>query len=272
MRIGIVAPSCGASREVAARVTAFAAERFPGAELVWHPQCFLRHGHFAGPDDARAAAFVEAANDPALDAVWFARGGYGSVRIVERAMAGLGGAARGKRYMGYSDGGTLLAALYAAGTGRPAWGPMPHDIARVGGEAAVARALGWLIGEEAQALEPSIAPGTPYAAFNLVILAHLLGTPWLPDLSGHVLMLEEVSEPMYRIDRAFAQLAHSPAFRRVAGVRLGRVSGVVANDPEFEGDEEAVARHWCGVAGVPFLGRADIGHDAANKVVPFGPC
>ena len=58
MRIGIVAPSCGASREVAARVTAFAAERFPGAELVWHPQCFLRHGHFAGPDDARPAAFA----------------------------------------------------------------------------------------------------------------------------------------------------------------------------------------------------------------------
>jgi muramoyltetrapeptide carboxypeptidase len=57
----------------------------------------------------------------------------------------------------------------------------------------------------------------------------------------------------------------------VAGIRLGRVSDVPPNDPAFGEDEEQVARLWCRKAGIAFLGRADIGHDSANKVVPFGP-
>ena len=72
------------------------------------------------------------------------------------------------------------------------------------------------------------------------------------------------------IDRALFHLAASPAIRRVAGIRLGRVSDVLPNDPDFGEDEETVARHWCERYGIPYLGRADIGHDLANKVVPFG--
>jgi muramoyltetrapeptide carboxypeptidase len=71
-RIGIVGPGRAIDRGIADRVSALAGG---SAELVFHPQCFLREGHFAGPDAARAAAFSEFANDPALDAVWFARGG-----------------------------------------------------------------------------------------------------------------------------------------------------------------------------------------------------
>ena len=66
MRIGVVAPSSRFSAEAAERVRALAAAEFPDAEIVFHPQCFLTHNHFAGPDAARADALVEFANDPAL--------------------------------------------------------------------------------------------------------------------------------------------------------------------------------------------------------------
>jgi muramoyltetrapeptide carboxypeptidase len=258
MRIAVVAPSCRIGRDVVERVDALAAGR---AELVWHPQCFLSDGHFAGPDDARAAALIEVANDPALDAVWFARGGYGAVRIVDAVLDVLGPAAGSKKYLGYSDAGTLLGALYAAGIGTVAHGPMPADVRRDGGEAAIVRALDWLVDGVAE--EPGIA-------FNIVILAHLIGTRHLPDLTGHVLMLEEVDEHLYRIDRDLAQIVQHLSVRGVAGILLGRVSKVPENDPDFGATPEEVVRHWCKRAGIPFLGHADIGHDADNKVVPFG--
>jgi muramoyltetrapeptide carboxypeptidase len=108
------------------------------------------------------------------------------------------------------------------------------------------------------------------AAFNLTILSHLIGTPFEPHLADHILMLEEVSEPMYAIDRALFHVTSSPNMRKVAGLKLGRVSEVPPNDPPFGQDEEQVIRHWCEVSGIPYLGRADIGHDVENKIVPFG--
>ena len=115
MRIGVVAPSGPLAVEDADRVVALAESCVPEVELRVHPQCFLTHNHFAGPDAVRADAFVEFANDPDLDAIWFARGGYGACRIAENVIARLGDAARGKTYLGYSDAGFLLAGLYRRG-------------------------------------------------------------------------------------------------------------------------------------------------------------
>ena len=111
MRIGIVAPSCRLEEVVADQLPVLLRNALgPDApELVIHPQCFLSEGHFAGPDAARADAFVEMANDPSIDAIWFARGGYGANRIAEDVLARLTSAAADKRYLGYSDGGFLLA-------------------------------------------------------------------------------------------------------------------------------------------------------------------
>ena len=83
-------------------------------------------------------------------------------------------------------------------------------------------------------------------------------------------MLEEVSEYMYRIDRSLFHITSNPQIRRIAGLRLGRCSAIPDNDPDFGMTEDGVARYWCDRAGIPWLGRADIGHDADNKVVPFG--
>lgn len=270
MRIGIVAPSTPIGADVVDAVTALAASHHPGVELVFHPQCLLSHGHFAGTDAERAEAFLEVANDPRFDALWFARGGYGSCRIAEWVLADLNAAAREKTYVGYSDAAFVLAGLYRAGFPRVVHGPMPADIRRSGGAAAVLRALAWLESGAVDSLEPNVSGETRSAAFNITVLSQLLGTPLEPDLTHHVLMLEEVSEHSYRTDRALFHITGNPALRRVAGIRLGRCSLVPDNDPPFGLTEEEVARYWCERSGIPFLGAANIGHDADNRIVPFG--
>ena len=265
IRIAICAPSRSITANDADRVSAIATE-FPGLELQFHPQCFLEQGHFAGTDAQRQAALSECANDPAFDAVWFARGGYGAARVASAAIAQLGPAAARKTYLGYSDGGTLLGGLYANQIGHQVHAPMPADIRREGGAAAVRRTLGWLAGER-DGLEGGLDQ-RPAAAFNLMTLAMLCGTPLMPDLTGHVVLLEEVSEYDYAVDRLFFHLtAHLVG---TAGLRLGRVSQVPENEVPFGHDAAAIAQHWCAVHAIPYLGRADIGHDIDNKIVPFG--
>ena len=269
-RIGLCAPGTRMSQDVSQRAHGLA-ESLHGqrVELHFHRQCFRQAGHFAGDDHERIEALVELANDPGLDAVWFARGGYGACRVAEYAIPRMNEAARAKAWLGYSDAGFLLAGLHKAGFARVAHGPMPVDLVRDDGEEAFARGLGWLMGGEASALEPSLKPGQKAMAFNLTILSQLLGTPLEPDFSGRVLMLEDVGEYMYRIDRYFYHVTSNAAVRRCAGIRLGRCSAVPKNDPDFVLTEEEVARFWCERSGIPYLGRADIGHDSQNKVVPF---
>jgi muramoyltetrapeptide carboxypeptidase len=271
-RIAVVAPASRLSSEAPDRVRALAATLYPDQtpEIFFHPQCLAQSGHFAGNDVARAEAFVEVANDKRYDAVWFARGGYGSGRLAEVVLPRLSDAASRKVYLGYSDGGALLAALYGAGFRGAAHGPMPQDVLRDGGEAAIARALAWLVDRDPGALEPSLDGSHKAAAFNIAILSSIVGTPLQPELSGHVLMLEEVSEPMYRIDRDLGHITANPEIRRVAGLKLGRCSAIPDNDPDFGMTEDEVARYWCGRSGIAWLGRADIGHDVDNKVVPYG--
>jgi muramoyltetrapeptide carboxypeptidase len=272
VRIAIVAPGSRLEPAVADAVRHLAQALYPTQppDLHFAPQCFLSSGHFAGDDETRARAFIEAANDARFDALWFARGGYGACRVAEQLLPHLTDAARRKTYLGYSDAGFLLAGLYKAGFTRLAHGPMPADIGRAGGEQAVKRALRFLVDGAADTLEATVAPPTPTAAFNITVLSHLVGTPLQPDLAGHVVMLEEVAEAMYRIDRALFQITASGALRGAAGIRLGRCSAIPANTPDFEKTEEEVARYWCDRAGIAYLGRADIGHDSDNKIVPFG--
>jgi len=262
----VVAPSCPLKREAAEAVQAIVAER-GDCELVIHPQCFLSDGHFAGPDAARLAALRDVMADRSVDRIWFARGGYGSNRIADAALADLPGGALDKVYMGYSDAGFLLAGLHKAG-GEVAWGPMPQDALRDGGDAAIGRALDWLVAKDPSALESDAEP--PAMAFNLTVLSNLLGTPLEPDFTGVDLMIEDVSEHLYATDRTMFHVTASANVRRVARLRLGRVRDILPNDPDFGTDEVAIVTDWCARAGIPFGGRADVGHDAQNRVVPFG--
>jgi muramoyltetrapeptide carboxypeptidase len=206
--------------------------------------------------------------DESVDAIWFARGGYGSNRIAEAAIRDLPAAARSKIYLGYSDAGFLLAAFYKEGL-NVAHGPMVQDVMRNGGEAAINRALGWMIRGDESALEPGINRERRAMAFNLTVLSHLIGTAIEPDFADAELLIEDVAEHEYRIDRTMFHLTGSAAVRRVAGIRLGRISEIPDNDPAFGHDAESIVQNWCERAGIAFLGHAEIGHDAANRVVPF---
>ncbi len=269
MRIGVVAPARRVDDEQMARTQGYAALTYPSLDLVVHPQCFLDAGHFAGTDEQRAAAFLEFANDPGFDAIWFARGGYGSNRILDMVMPQLNRGAAAKAYLGFSDMGFLLGALYARRIGRPAHGPMAGQVGKAGGTNSAARSLAWLIDGDRRSLAPEL-DGRPTVAFNLVILCALVGTPWLPDLTDHVVMVEEVGEDLYRLDRLFFQLSAATQLKGIAGIRLGAVTDRSADDTGFGESEEQIVARWARQMGVPYLGRAQIGHYAANMVVPFG--
>ncbi|KZX55385.1 LD-carboxypeptidase [Erythrobacter sp. HI00D59] len=265
VRIAICAPGKRLKRDRADMVEALVAGR-DDVSLHFHEQCFAENGHFAGDDGVRLRALVDCANDPAFDAVWFAMGGYGSNRIAAQAIAQMNAAARAKSYLGYSDTGFLLGALYRNGIGRVAHGPLAGDIRREGGEGAVERALDWLKGH-VSGLEPGLDE-RPTVAFNLTTLAMLVGTDLAPDLGGHVVLIEEVAEHLYAVDRMLFHVTQH--LKGIAGLRLGRISDVPDNDRPFGTDEVAIVEDWCARSGIPYLGRADIGHDAANKIVPFG--
>ena len=265
VKIAICAPGKRLKRDRADALGALVAGR-EDVSLHFHEQCFLEEGHFAGSDAVRLAALLECANDPGFDAVWFAMGGYGSNRIAAQAIAQLGETAQAKSYLGYSDTGFLLGALYKHGIGRVAHGPLAGDIRREGGEETIERALDWLKGGGA-GLEPHLDE-RPAAAFNLTTLAAMVGTELMPDLSGHVVMVEEVAEHLYAVDRLLFHVTQH--LKGIAGLRLGRIGDVPENDRPSGSDEVAIAQDWCQRSGIPYLGRADIGHDAANRIVPFG--
>lgn len=268
--IAVVAPANRLARETADKVAAIAGAQYGDRlRLFFHPQCFLSSGHFAGTDKERSVAFLDAANDAAFDAVWFARGGYGACRLDDALFGKLNRAAHMKTYLGYSDMGVLLGRLAREGVGISVHGPMPTDVNREGGEAAALRALSWLVDRDSTTLEPHWRADQPAYAFNLTVLSSMLGTRAEPDLSGAILMIEDIDEAHYCIDRTMFHVMSSANVRRAAGVMLGRMSKIPTNDPPFEKTEKEIVQYWCARAGVPFLGEADIGHDAANRIVPF---
>ncbi len=145
------------------------------------------------------------------------------------------------------------------------------------------RALNFLTDPAFNEFELTASHNTKTAAFNISVLCHLLNTPFLPDLSDHILMLEDLSETAASIDGALCAITHDANVRRVAGIKLGRCPidnsggpkdqiGIEAPVPNGEGDAGAqeMVQHWCRIAGIKYLGRADIGHDVDNRVVPFG--
>src|SRR3546814_11226941 len=138
-------------------------------------------------ESVRAAAFLSGADDPRFDSRWVGGGGYGSGRIAEDVVSRLGPVARGKRYVGYSDAGYLLAGLYGAGFAKVAHGPMPQDVKREGGEAAVHRSLYWLVDRSTGALERRAGENTRPAAVNLTVFRQLHGPALQPALTGPVL-------------------------------------------------------------------------------------
>ncbi len=230
-------------------------------------------GLFAGGDDERLAAFHELAADPEVKAIFFARGGHGSLRVLPRVDWEL--LARHPRaYVGYSDL-TPFLNLVVARLGLVAFhGPMVAvELARELLEGERRSLAGALAGEFPVRLEvEGLAAGSdvegPLAGGCLSLLAATLGTPFAPDLEGSILFWEDVDEPLYRLDRMLTQLGLSGRLTGLEGMVVGCVEAADAGAAQTTLD--ALLRELGASLGRPIARGCPSGHCCPNLTLPLG--
>jgi muramoyltetrapeptide carboxypeptidase len=236
-----------------------------------------RYGYLAGSDETRLADLQVMLDDPTVRAVFCARGGYGSQRIVPH-LDWTGLRRVPKPVVGYSDATALLAAVLRA-TGTAIHGPMvADDLAR--GLAAPARErLMRLLGDPdylwRDEVPICVRPGTGEGRLVggcLSVLAATLGTVHAPDTRGAVLFLEDVNEHAYRLDRLLLQFRQSGLLDGVAGVVFGTLDGCTPHDDVTPLD---VVRDHFAESPYPVACGVKAGHSASatevtNMALPFG--
>ena len=233
MRIAVVAPSSRFNdwREVEARVHAIAAAHHPGVEVHFHPQCCAGRSIISpAPTPSAPRRWSRSPTIPPSTRSGSRAAAMASNRIAADAIAAFGPAARGKAWLGYSDAGFLLAGLYKAGYADVAHGPMPQGRGARRRRGGRARAL-WTGWSPAPARRWSRIwrPGGTHAAFNLTVLGDLArhaarARPRRPCAAARGGVRADVRQ------RSSA-VPHQRAARRcaaIAGIRLGRVSDVIA--------------------------------------------
>jgi len=244
-----------------------------GYRATWRADIAARTGYLAGDDDRRAGELNSWLRDPEVKAILFARGGYGTSRIVDRLdFAAL--RRFPKSIAGFSD----LTVLLLAATQRAGLaafhGPLVVNAGHGrGGERDMARLLALLAGQPGPRTHRglrALRPGRARAAVtggNLSLLAHSIGTPFEVEARRRILFVEEIGEAPYRIDRMVRQLQFAGVFRGVAGVVLGRFSGLKP------GGRRAVAGLFLEALGnraVPVVSAFPAGHDSPNRAFPLG--
>ncbi|HJS47042.1 MAG TPA: LD-carboxypeptidase [Gemmatimonadales bacterium] len=284
-RIGLVAPA-GPLLERDDLTRGQELCRALGYEPVLFPHAGAKYGYLAGSDADRAADLNAALADPGLDAVWCLRGGFGVTRILPRV--DLAAAARHpKVVLGYSDITALLVPLHAA-TGlvtfhgpiaRAELGPFARwHLDRVTASVGPAGRLGRLAPPSDVLVSPTNRIVTlrggraegPLIGGNLSLLQCLVGTPWLPDLSGALLFLEDVGEDLYRVDRMLAHLRTVGALQRVAGVVVGRFTEMDRGGDDGALGLDEVLATYLEPLGVPVACGFPIGHIDEQWTLPIG--
>ena len=226
--VGVVAPGFAVRRRTL-RAGVWRLESM-GFRVVLGDHVLDREGYLAGTDDHRARDLNAMIADPAIRGIWFARGGYGSSRLLER-IDWRRLARDPKPLVGYSDV-TAIHAVAAKRTSSPCLhGPVVVELGDSDSfHAPSLRAL--LRGRDVtlrfakrQVVRPGRASGR-LAGGNLTVLVHLLGTRFAPDLRDSILFLEDCGEPGYRLDRMLCHLRTSGVLRGVRGVVLGATEPV----------------------------------------------
>jgi len=270
--VGVVAP--GFAVRPAALRSGVTALRRMGFDVRLGEHVLARRGYLAGDDDRRAEDLCGALADPELSAVWFARGGYGTARILEHVpWAALKRSP--KLCIGYSDLTALFNPLVERTGATCIYGPV---VSELGDPAAYdAAALTRLLAGEPLSLRlrrrDVLAPGRACGRLmggNLSVLGHLAGTPFAPRLAGCMLLLEETGEEVYRIDRLLTQLRQSGAFEGLAAVLLGTF--VVPRRRHFPPDRRLldVLRETFLPLGVPVVRGFRVGHGRGKSALPLG--
>jgi muramoyltetrapeptide carboxypeptidase len=264
--IRVVAPSSPFDPEELAQGVARLEQRY---RVTRDPSLLERHGYLAGDDARRSRELRAAIDDPSVRAIFAARGGYGATRLLGELE--LSRIARGaKLLVGFSDI-TALHAQWARAELQSVHGPMVAALGRAD-DAALARACEVIEGRFAglsglQTLVHGRVSGRLMGG-NLAVLSALLGTPYMPSLEGAVLLLEDIGERPYRVDRMLTSLAQSGALGAVAGVVVGAFTDA---RPGPDGTTvETVLAERLGGLGIPVATGAPVGHVDANHPVPLG--
>lgn len=242
-----------------------------------------RHAYLNGTDEQRRLSLEEALMSD-VDAVLLARGGYGLTRIVDDLFVD-GWPMKLPLVVGFSDVTALFGKMATEGLlDRCVHGPVVTSLAGEP-EDSRARFFDVVSGRAPADLDLDVVAADdsidsvegPLFAGNLVVLAALCGTPSMPSLQGHVVVIEEVGERPYRLDRLLTQLVKSAAFAGVAAVVVGHLTGCdeparampnAARDPVFSGRDVVI--DGLRALGVPVFSGLRVGHEAPNLALPLG--
>jgi muramoyltetrapeptide carboxypeptidase len=257
-----------------------------GYDPVLGKSAYARHGYLAGTDDERLSDINAALSDPSIDALWCIRGGYGSIRLLDRlnyeAMA-----RRPKVVIGFSDITAVLNAVTQVTGVVTFHGPVARSSMRAFTRRHFERVLslpkapgrlerlpedtGVLVPQENRivALAGGVAEGR-LAGGNLTLLQCLIGTPYFPDLAGTILFLEDVGEDLYRVDRMFAHLRLCGALRNLAGVFIGRFTKLERSGRDGALGFDEVLANYLAPLRIPVAYGFPVGHIDDQWTLPLG--
>jgi muramoyltetrapeptide carboxypeptidase len=246
--------------------------------LGWEPvvaeHALARDGYFAGDDATRSRDLARAISDPAIDGIWCIRGGYGSMRILDALdLSPL--AKRPKPVLGFSD----ITALHAAIGVRCGivsfHGPTARRALTDFSRASIARALAARenpcgTATEARIIRPGSAHGR-LAGGNLALLASLCGTPWLPSLAGAIVVLEDINEATYRVDRMLQQLRLAGALDGCVAIAFGHCTSCPEEADDGGGSRplDVVLEELAARLDVPCIAGIPVGHVDDQWTIPL---
>ena len=234
------------------------------------PHLYHTNGYLAGDDNTRLEDLHSMFRNGRIKAIFCARGGYGTLRLLEKINFDLI-RVNPKIIIGYSDITTLLLAIYKK-TGLVTFhGPVVRELSKkrnqdlesvfdlVSSDTSLQVNL-----TEGIALTPGKARGTLLGG-NLSLISHLIGTPFMPPMKKSILFIEEKGEPLYRIDRMLTHL-------RVSGILEGLV-GLIAGEFEDCGDVSSINQLLVDTVSdlnIPVLSGLPVGHGPENIILPVG--
>ncbi|MEU8330516.1 LD-carboxypeptidase [Micromonospora sp. NPDC048839] len=239
---------------------------------------FARYGYLAGTDAQRLADLNAALNDPGIRAVFAARGGYGTQRIVDEI--DVSGLRRDPRVVvGFSDITSIHGKLWRDLGLVTFYGPMVNwSDSRTGPESAEAlrqavmtTAPVTIVRDPAETAAPVLVPGRasgPLLGGCLTLLSTSLGASDAPKFNDAILFFEDVDEAPYSIDMMLTELRRVGVLSRVAGVVIGQITNSVGEPGEW--DAAAVLKDRLYDLGVPVLGGLRLGHGNGQLTVPLG--
>lgn len=270
--VRVVAPSGPVPREAFASGLAVLKQRY---DVRYDEAVFARDGFLAGSDERRLTELTAALADPEARAVYMARGGHGLLRILP-FLDGESLRKNPRALVGFSDGTALLG--FAARAGVTAiHGPVLSQLGNLPEHDH--RALFHLLEDPnpgvvlvgLQELIPGRARGRLLGG-NLEVFSRLVGTPFLPDLSGAILFFEDLGERPYRVDRLITYLDLAGVFNQVSAVVVGDFSSCV--EPEATRDNSPtvseVLVERLGRLPIPAVLGATVGHGSRNTALPYG--